>query len=67
MSKCVQCGNEVPIFKDDLRFRNGTCIKRKGEFAGSTWMRFADPDRFFCTMRCAARYGIGVARQRKQL
>ena len=61
MNTCRNCGKEIPTFKADYRYADGTTFPRKGEFAGSAWIRACDPDRNFCTMRCAARYGIRCA------
>ena len=53
-SKCLQCGKTFFRFTPD-----------GNRALGSLTMIFADPDCFFCTLRCAARYGILAARAKK--
>ena len=55
MSACRQCGKEVGALftKDGLRPRRGFDMTQ------------IDPTGLFCTMRCAARFGVSAASKRK--
>lgn len=50
MSICIECGREV---------RKPT--KSGLDFSRGMDMSMIDPQRFFCTMRCAARFGAKAA------
>lgn len=56
---CLQCGNRIPERKDSNA--PGFVIQ------GSMSLYFMDPRGFFCTLRCAARYGVKAAYARYPL
>ena len=56
MSDCVECGRPVP------KRRRGFDFTATDRAPG--WFIAADPWRLFCTLRCAARYGIRTAEKR---
>jgi len=49
--KCQTCKRPVRRVKD-----------KHGNAAGSMDLDRMDPDQFFCTIRCAAKFGIACAR-----
>jgi hypothetical protein len=56
MSACRQCGREVgPLRTEDGLYRRGVDIS------------IMDKTGMFCTMRCAARFGVESAQKKRQL
>ena len=52
MNTCLQCGKRV-----------NHCVKDGQRPNGSAWMKHMDNKDLFCTMRCAAMYGLNKAEQ----
>jgi hypothetical protein len=61
VSTCRQCGKPVPIYKNDCTFPDGKVWHRTGARSGSTRMMSIDPNKYFCTLRCAAMFGVRAA------
>lgn len=56
MRTCRQCGREIATFKSDAKFSDGKVWARTGTRLGD--IANIDPNRYFCTLRCAARFGV---------
>lgn len=66
---CKFCGAKVPRYGSTNRvYHTGTQTittepqPRAGQPHVSTWMSAVDPDGLFCTLRCAALYGLRAAK-----
>jgi hypothetical protein len=65
---CLQCGKPIPRYAGDYYYPDipgAAPARRVGRRMGSTDMLIIDPDDLFCTLRCAARYGVAAARKVK--
>ena len=60
-NKCLMCGNTVRVYAKDYRFDDGSIIDRVGKFDRGIAINEIDPHGYFCTLRCAARYGVYAA------
>ena len=54
MSNCVFCGKQLPKSNEQ---KNRAIKTRSGDLG------VMDPDMLFCTLRCAAKYGVMIARK----
>jgi hypothetical protein len=50
--------------KRDYHYASGEIGAHAGDRLGSSWLNAVDTSRLFCSMRCAARYGIRTAEKR---
>lgn len=65
---CKQCALPVRRYAKDYvipQAGGDLVIKRAGRRTGSNWLAANDPEGLFCSMRCAARYGINRAQGRR--
>jgi hypothetical protein len=54
LSKCLQCGRKMPLFLFQQDKKHNLTTR-------STSIARLDPDGIFCTLRCAAAYGVHAA------
>ena len=54
MGTCIYCGKKLPLSNT----QQGGTIKTRSLAIGHI-----DPDMLFCTLRCAAKYGLMIARE----